>query len=357
MIGVFDDTIEENRTLGALGKSTSGKHLKIRTYPTFSSPEEHRLYRKQHLAAAFRIIADRGFDEGIAGHISVRDPILTDHFWLNPLSQHFATICESDLILVNEDGDVVIGDEPINAAAFAIHSEIHKARPDVQAACHAQSVYGKAFAVFGKELDMMTQDSLRFYKSHAVYDNFGGVVLDREESKRIAKNLGNNNKAVILQNHGLLTVGRSVDEAAFWFIRALSVLKAIEACWTACIADLRWGKQPDRPVRISLERSARYLLGSYLFSIGGFTKIDPDVKSFLKGTDLKKAQSILYRRFSSNLYATKRPGEYFHLHGSLDATTALQMIGMEPFRPDLTEYRDCIEAIETQMKTFTCEEL
>ena len=54
---------------------------------------------------------------------SVRDPILTDHFWLNPLSQHFSQICVSDLILVNENGDVVVGDEPINAAAFAIHSE------------------------------------------------------------------------------------------------------------------------------------------------------------------------------------------------------------------------------------------
>jgi ribulose-5-phosphate 4-epimerase/fuculose-1-phosphate aldolase len=57
---------------------------------------------------------------------SVRDPILTDHFWLNPLSQHFSQISVSDLILVNEDGDVVIGDEPINAAAFAIHSESKK---------------------------------------------------------------------------------------------------------------------------------------------------------------------------------------------------------------------------------------
>lgn len=218
MLGIFDDAVQENRALGALGKATSGKSLKIRTYPIFESPEEHRIYRKQHLAAAFRIFADRGFDEGIAGHISVRDPILLDHFWLNPLSQHFATICVSDLILVNEDGDVVIGDEPINAAAFAIHSEIHKARPDIHAACHAHSVYGKAFAVFGKELDMMTQDALRFYNSHAVYDNFGGVVLDREEGKRIAKVLGHNNKAVILQNHGLLTVGQSVDEAAFWFI-------------------------------------------------------------------------------------------------------------------------------------------
>jgi ribulose-5-phosphate 4-epimerase/fuculose-1-phosphate aldolase len=64
---------------------------------------------------------------------------------------------------------------------------------------------------------MITQDSLRFYKSHSVYDDFGGIVLDREEGIRIAQKLGQG-KACILQNHGLLTVGQSVDEAAFWFM-------------------------------------------------------------------------------------------------------------------------------------------
>lgn len=204
---VTDNETAENRKMGALGKTKSGKQLKIRTYPKFNSLEEERLYRKQHLAAAFRIFAERGFDEGVAGHISVRDPILTDHFWLNPLSMHFSQISVSDLELVDEEGEIVIGDEPINGAAFAIHSEIHKARPDVHAACHAHSVYGKAYSVFGKELEMITQDSLRFYKSHAVYDNFGGVVFDREEGKRIAKALGNG-KAAILMNHGLLTVSQ-----------------------------------------------------------------------------------------------------------------------------------------------------
>jgi hypothetical protein len=68
-----------------------------------------------------------------------------------------------------------------------------------------RSTYGKAFSVFGRELDMMTQDSLRFYKSHAVYPNFGGVVLDREEGRKIAECLGDG-KAAILQNHGLITV-------------------------------------------------------------------------------------------------------------------------------------------------------
>lgn len=214
---VYDDNFAENVKLGALGKTKSGKKLKIRSYPKFASLEDERLYRKQHLAAAFRVFADRGFDEGVAGHISVRDPVDPSTFWLNPLSMHFSQIKVSDLVLVDEEGVVIEGDEPINAAAFAIHSEIHKARPDVHAACHAHSVYGKAFSVFGRQLDMMTQDACRFYKSHAVYDNFGGVVLDREEGKRIAKALGGG-KAVILQNHGLLTCAETVDAAAFWFL-------------------------------------------------------------------------------------------------------------------------------------------
>lgn len=123
----------------------------------------------------------------------------------------------SDLILADENGQIVEGDEPINAAAFAIHSKIHSARPDVHAACHAHSVYGKAWSVFGRPLDMITQDSLRFYKSHSVYTDFKGVVLDDAEGDAIAAALGDG-KACILQNHGLLTVGQSVDEAAFWFI-------------------------------------------------------------------------------------------------------------------------------------------
>ena len=79
-LSVFDDSSKANQKNQALGKTTSGKRLKIREYPKFESLEEERLYRKQHLAAAYRVFADRGFDEGVAGHISVRDPILTDHF-------------------------------------------------------------------------------------------------------------------------------------------------------------------------------------------------------------------------------------------------------------------------------------
>jgi glucose-6-phosphate 1-epimerase len=61
-------------------KTKDGRLLKMRTQPKFDNPEDERLYRKQHLAAACRVFAARGYDEGVAGHISVRDPILTDHF-------------------------------------------------------------------------------------------------------------------------------------------------------------------------------------------------------------------------------------------------------------------------------------
>src|SRR5206468_8491319 len=105
--------------------------------PKFDSVEEERLHRKQRLAAAFRLFSRFGFDEGVAGHITARDPELDDHFWVNPFGMHFGHIKASYLILVNHNGDVVQGDRPVNAAAFAIHSQVHAARPDAMAAAHS----------------------------------------------------------------------------------------------------------------------------------------------------------------------------------------------------------------------------
>ena len=78
---------------------------------------------------------------------------------------------------------------------------------------------------------------------------------------------------------------------------------------------------------------------------------------FLADTDLLKAQAILYRRLSANLYETKNPGEYYHIHGSLEATKTLNMIGLEGHRPDLTDYQECIDIIESHVKQFTVAEL
>ncbi|MBW4497803.1 MAG: class II aldolase/adducin family protein [Oscillatoria princeps RMCB-10] len=185
--------------------------------PAFASVEEERRHRKQRLAAAFRLFSRFGFNEGIAGHITARDPERLDHFWVNPFGMHFSLIRASDLILVSHRGEVVEGNKPVNEAAFAIHSQIHAARPEVVAAAHAHSPYGKSWSSLGRLLDPLTQDACSFYEDHALFDDYTGVVLEIEEAQRIAKTLGEK-KAIILRNHGLLTVGRSVDEAAWWFI-------------------------------------------------------------------------------------------------------------------------------------------
>jgi ribulose-5-phosphate 4-epimerase/fuculose-1-phosphate aldolase len=181
------------------------------------SVEEERLHRKQRLAASFRLFSKFGFDEGVAGHITARDPELTDHFWVNPFGMHFGHIRVSDLMLVRHDGHIVEGNQLLNQAAFAIHSEIHAARPDVIGAAHSHSVYGKTWSSLGRLLDPITQDACAFYDDHALFDDYSGVVLDTEEGKRIAYALGDR-KAAILRNHGLLTVGHSVEEAVWWFI-------------------------------------------------------------------------------------------------------------------------------------------
>src|SRR3954465_757074 len=110
--------------------------------PTFESVEEEREYRKVRVAAAVLLFSKFGFDEGVAGHITARDPELNDHFWVNPFGMHFSQIRVSDLLLVNHEGDVVQGDWAVNRAAFAIHSQVHAARPDVVAAAHTHSTYG-----------------------------------------------------------------------------------------------------------------------------------------------------------------------------------------------------------------------
>lgn len=183
----------------------------------FATVEEERLHRKQRLAAAFRVFARHGFDMGVAGHITARDPERPDHFWVNPFGMHFGQIRVSDLILVNHDGEVVEGDRPVNRAAFAIHSQVHAARPDVMAAAHAHSTHGKAWSTLGRLLDPITQDSCAFYGKHAIFDEFSGVVNEIEEGKKLASALGSH-RALILANHGLLTVGRTVDAAAWYFL-------------------------------------------------------------------------------------------------------------------------------------------
>jgi ribulose-5-phosphate 4-epimerase/fuculose-1-phosphate aldolase len=207
-------------TVTDVAASAARNNIEIPMPPTWATLAEERQHRKQRLAAAFRLFGKLGFDEGVAGHITARDPELTDHFWVNPLALPFTMIKVSDLQLVDSTGKVVDGNQPINPAAFAIHSEVHEARPDVVSAAHAHAIHGKAWSTLHRLLDPITQDACALYQAHSLYDTFGGIVFDPAEGRRIAAALGPTNTAVIMANHGVLTVGATVDAAAYNFVNA-----------------------------------------------------------------------------------------------------------------------------------------
>ncbi|KAJ5638271.1 CoA-transferase family III [Penicillium lividum] len=138
----------------------------------------------------------------------------------------------------------------------------------------------------------------------------------------------------------------------------LAALKGVEGSVAAALADLRFGSTGEaRSVQVSLEAATAFGCQAYMAKIDGLSKLDPNVKSKLKDTDLLAAQSNGYRRMSANLYKTKNPLEFYHIHGSLEATTTLNMIGLEGHRPDLTDYEEIIKVIEAHVQKYTVSEL
>ena len=239
-----------------------GRAKNVPKPPVFGTIAEERRHRQERLAAAFRLFARFGYDEGVAGHITARDPGNPEWFWVNPFGVHFGQIRVSDLVLVNHEGEVVEGNYPVNTAAFAIHSRVHAARPDAVAAAHAHSMYGKAWSSLGRLLDPITQDACAFYEDHALFDDYTGVVYETSEGDRIAQTLGTS-KAVILRNHGLLTVGKSIDEAVWWFITM------DRSCQAQLLAEAA-----GKPIRIAHEHAvtARNQVGD---SYGGWFQFQP----------------------------------------------------------------------------------
>jgi ribulose-5-phosphate 4-epimerase/fuculose-1-phosphate aldolase len=231
--------------------------------PTFDTVEEERLHRKQRLAGALRVFGRFGFSEGVAGHITARDPEFPDHFWVNPFGMNFRHIKVSDLILVNHDGDVVYGNRPVNRAAFVLHAAVHQARPDVMSAAHAHSLYGKAFSSLGIPLAPITQDACQFYEDHVLIAEQGGaVVFEIEAGNQFASKFPTG-KAAIHQNHGIFTVGETVDAAAWFFI-------TLERSCQAQLAAMAAGQ----PININHE-SATYTREQTAYPLAGWFQFQP----------------------------------------------------------------------------------
>jgi ribulose-5-phosphate 4-epimerase/fuculose-1-phosphate aldolase len=174
------------------------------------TPEHQELKRK--LAAAFRIIARRRMDDGIAGHISCRVPGTTDEFWVNPLGLLFEEVKADDLLVLHHDGRILEGSRPYNPAAFAIHATLHAARPEVHAICHTHPPKGTAFAALGRPIKILDQTACSFYEDHALVSEYDGVVNTAGQATGLARGLAGK-RAAVLQNHGLITLGHSIEQA------------------------------------------------------------------------------------------------------------------------------------------------
>ncbi|MGW6687417.1 class II aldolase/adducin family protein [Streptomyces sp. NPDC054961] len=183
--------------------------------PVFAVAAEERAHRKERLAAVLRLLGRLGYEDGVDGHVSARDPEFEDCYWVNPFGRAFGALGPEDLLLVDGQGRVRQGERRVNQLAFAVHAAVHRARPAVVAVVRTQSPYGRALAALGELLAPVTREACAFYEDHALLDEYAAA----DDAARIAQALGPY-KALVLRNHGLLTVGGSVDAAAWWFIAA-----------------------------------------------------------------------------------------------------------------------------------------
>src|SRR5215213_4840995 len=177
------------------------------------------------LAAAYRLVAHYGWDDLIFTHLSARVPGPEHHFLLNPYQLMFEEVTASSLIKVGMDGNPV-GDTPFmtNAAGFTIHSAIHMARQDALAVIHLHTPHGQAVSAHNEGLLPLTQTAM-LIRDEVAYHDYEGVAVDLDERERIVADLGDKG-AMLLRNHGTLTVGDTIGEA---FLRIYFLERACQA--------------------------------------------------------------------------------------------------------------------------------
>ncbi|OVZ55147.1 class II aldolase [Pigmentiphaga sp. NML080357] len=187
------------------------------------------------LAACYRLVAHFGMDDLIYNHISARVPGADEHFLINPYGMAYEEITASSLVRIDLDGNVVDDGGQgygVNHAGFVIHSAVHRARPDVDCVIHTHTPAGMAVSALECGLLPLTQTAMFFGK--VAMHEYEGVVVDLGEQRRIVDDLGDS-QAMILRNHGLLTVGPSIPEAftaMYWLERACQAQAMAMACNT-----------------------------------------------------------------------------------------------------------------------------
>ncbi|CAM3921748.1 Decarboxylase NovR [Pseudomonas reidholzensis] len=204
----------------------ANNRLQLSEPPRHADPLAERLHRKQRLAASYRLFAELGFEVGVAGHFTARDPIEPDHYWINPLGVPFSQIRVSDLLRVNGEGQVVEGQGLLNTSALELHYDLQKARPEVVGIAHLHGFHGRVWSAFGRPFEPLTAEASGFlddqvvFDRHALRDANGALEQDRAIASAAFVERFAANNLLIWQNHGLWTTGETVESAAWRFIQA-----------------------------------------------------------------------------------------------------------------------------------------
>lgn len=195
----------------------------VEPFEVVRSVEAERAHRKRMCAIGYRIFAAQRWGQLGDGHISARDPELTDHFWLLDWGVPFGEATVARLVLVGPDGEVKDAHgQPtgaVNTAGYNIHAPILAARPDAVSAAHTHTQFGTPWSANVEPFRALSQESCAFVFDQSLFDDEEVEVLSTDGGERIAAALGDN-KLCILRNHGPLTVGQSVEAAVAWFVMA-----------------------------------------------------------------------------------------------------------------------------------------
>ena len=167
---------------------------------------------RRDLAAAFRLAALRGWDDIVWTHLSAAVPGEPGHYFINRFGLRFSEVTPENLVKVDVQGRVVDGSNaPVNPSGFAIHGCVHAARPEAMCVIHLHTLWGQTLAARPEGLLPCSQPALRLVGRlgrHA----YEGLAFGAQEQQRLVHNLGGHD-GLILENHGVLTVGRTVAEA------------------------------------------------------------------------------------------------------------------------------------------------
>jgi len=218
------------------------------------------LQRRRDLAACYRLVDLYEMSDGIGTHISARVPGSDEQFLINPYGWLFDEITASSLVQVDADGQALpCNDEaPVNPAGFNLHSCIHRARPDVVCVLHTHSVAGMAVGALREGLLPLTQHAMQFAERIGYHD-YEGLVTHPDEQQRFVAALGEH-KALVLRNHGLLTVGESVAEA-FYLMWRLE-----KACRSQLAAQATGGELVLPEAQVARKTAAIYARSSNMIS-------------------------------------------------------------------------------------------